>query len=275
MQTTTLIWLIPLFPVLAFALIVLFTNRVKWLSHTIAVGAAFISWLLSMIVFYQAVNAENLGREPFASSIPWFPVGDTWFRVGVLIDPLSAAVLFFVAWTVLMIFIYSVGYHNYGQPQGDHDHKGLPPHGATVEEHGHKHVVPSIEPMYSRFFAFIGLFAFGMYVLVVSDNLLTFFVGWEIMGLCSYLLIGFWYAKPSARDAAVKAFITTRIGDVFMLLGIAYLYTRVGSLSYNIIFAEETLHTLATVPSGVLGLSAAGLIGLLLFIGTVGKSAQF
>jgi NADH:ubiquinone oxidoreductase subunit 5 (subunit L)/multisubunit Na+/H+ antiporter MnhA subunit len=74
--------------------------------------------------------------------------------------------------------------------------------------------------MYSRFFAFLGLFAFGMYVLVLSDNLLTFFVGWEIMGLCSYLLIGFWYAKPSARDAAVKAFMTTRIGDVFMLLGI-------------------------------------------------------
>ena len=89
-----------------------------------------------------------------------------------------------------------------------------------MEEHGSKHVVPSVEPMYSRFFAFLGLFAFGMYVLVLSDNLLTFFVGWEIMGLCSYLLIGFWYAKPSARDAAVKAFMTTRIGDVFMLLGI-------------------------------------------------------
>ncbi len=96
----------------------LFTNKVKWLSHTIAVGAAFISWLLSMIVFFRALGVENLGREPFESSIPWFPVGDTWFRIGVLIDPLSAAVLFFVAWTVLMIFIYSVGYHNYGQPAG-------------------------------------------------------------------------------------------------------------------------------------------------------------
>ena len=79
--------------------------------------------------------------------------------------------------------------------------------------------------MYSRFFAFIGLFAFGMYTLVVSDNLLTLFVGWEIMGLCSYLLIGFWYQKPSARAAMIKAFMTTRVGDVFMLLGIAYLYT--------------------------------------------------
>jgi NADH-quinone oxidoreductase subunit L len=174
-----------------------------------------------------------------------------------------------------MIFLYSVGYQNYGQPQGDHDVKGLPPHGATVEEHGHKHVVPSVEPMYSRFFAFLGLFAFGMYVLVVSDNLLTFFVGWEIMGLCSYLLIGFWYAKPSARDAAVKAFMTTRIGDVFMLLGIAYLYSATGTLSFREIFTEETLQALATTMTPVLGLSAAGLIGLLLFIGTVGKSAQF
>jgi len=275
MQTTTLIWLIPLPPVLAFALILLFTNRSKVLSHSIAVGAAFLSWLLSMVVFVRALGVENLGRKPFESSIPWFPTGDTWFRIGVLIDPLSAAVLFFVAWTVLMIFLYSVGYHNFGQPKGDHDRKGLPPHGATVEEHGHKHVVPSVEPMYSRFFAFIGLFAFGMYLLVVSNNLLTLFVGWEIMGLCSYLLIGFWYAKPSARDAAVKAFMTTRVGDVFMLLGIAYLYSTTGTLTFTEIFKPTVLHTLASVPSGVLGFSAAGLIGLLLFIGTIGKSAQF
>ncbi len=275
MATTTLMWLIPLPPVLAFALIVLFTNRSKWLSHTIAVGAAFLSWLMSMIVFVRALGVEHLGKEPFESSIPWLPTGDTWFRVGVLVDPLTAAVLFFVAWTVLMIFLYSVGYHNYGQPKGDHDHKGLPPHGATVEEDGHRHVVSSVEPMYSRFFAFIGLFAFGMYVLLLSDNLLTLFVGWEIMGLCSYLLIGFWYAKESARDAAVKAFMTTRIGDVFMLLGIAYLYYATGTLSFRQIFTEEVLHTLASVPSGFLGFSAAGLIGLLLFIGTVGKSAQF
>jgi NADH-quinone oxidoreductase subunit L len=239
------------------------------------VGAALLSWLGSMIVFVRALGVEHLGEHPFESSIAWLPTGDTWFRVGVLVDPLTAVTLFFVAWTVLMIFVYSVGYHNFGQPEGEHDHKGLPPHGATVEEHGHTHVVPSVEPMYSRFFAFIGLFAFGMFTLVVSDNLLTLFVGWEIMGLCSYLLIGFWYAKPSARDAAVKAFMTTRVGDVFMLLGIAYLYSTTGTLSFREIFSEEVLHTLATVPSGFLGFSAAGLMGLLLFIGTVGKSAQF
>src|SRR5512139_3024205 len=234
--TKLLIWLIPLPPLLAFFLIILFTNRSKTLSHTIGVGAAILSWLASMAVFIAALGVEHLGEHPFESSIPWLPLGADWFRIGVLIDPLAAAVLFFVSITIFMIFLYSVGYHNFGQPEGDHDRKGLPPHGATVEEHGHKHVVPSVEPMYSRFFAFIGLFAFGMYVLVLSDNLLTLFVGWEIMGLCSYLLIGFWYAKKSARDAAIKAFMTTRVGDVFMLLGIAYLYSRVGSLSFRDIF---------------------------------------
>jgi len=275
MTNEILIWLIPLPPLLAFFLIVLFTNKSKALSHTVAVGAALLSWLGSMIAFVRALGVEHLGEHPFESSINWLPTGNTWLKVGVLVDPLTAAVLFFVAWTIFMIFLYSVGYQNFGQPKGDHDRAGLPPHGATVEEHGHKHMVPSVEPMYSRFFAFLGLFAFGMYVLVLSDNLLTFFVGWEIMGLCSYLLIGFWYGKPSARDAAVKAFMTTRIGDVFMLLGIAYLYYATGTLSFRQIFTEEILHTLASIPSGFLGFSAAGLIGLLLFIGTVGKSAQF
>jgi len=276
MTTELLIWLIPLPPLLAFFLIVLFTNRNKALSHTIGVGAAALSWIGSMIVFARALGVHELGKEPFHSAINWLPTGETWLKIGVLIDPLGAAVLFFVSITIFMIFLYSVGYQNFGQPKGDHDRAGLPPHGATVtDEHGHTHTVPSIEPMYSRFFAFIGLFAFGMYTLVVSDNLLTLYVGWEIMGLCSYLLIGFWFAKPSARAAAIKAFMTTRVGDVFMLLGIAFLYSATGTLSYREIFTEETLHVLAATATPILGLSAAGLIGLLLFIGTVGKSAQW
>lgn len=277
MATETIIWLIPLPPLLAFFLIVLLTNRNKALSHTLAVGAAFLSWLGSMIVFFRAIGEEHLGEYPFVDAINWLQTGkDSWLSIGIQIDPLGAATLFFVAWTVLMIFIYSIGYHNYGQPKGDHDRKGLPPHGATVTDaHGHSHQVPSIEPMYSRFFAFIGLFAFGMYTLVVSDNLLTLFIGWEIMGLCSYLLIGFWYGKPSARAAMIKAFLTTRVGDVFMLLGIAYLYSFTGSLSYRVIFSHDMLMKLAETASPILGFSAAGLIGLLLFIGTIGKSAQW
>jgi NADH-quinone oxidoreductase subunit L len=278
MSTELLVWLLPLPPLLVFFFIILLTNRFKALSHSIAIGAALLSWLGSMVVIFRVIQVEHLGVNPITSVINWLPTGDDWLQIGIWVDPLSAATLFFVAWTILMIFIYSVGYHNYGQPQGDHDRKGLQPHGATIaDEHGHKHIVPSIEPMYSRFFAFIGLFAFGMYTLVVSDNLLTLFVGWEIMGLCSYLLIGFWYQKPSARAAMIKAFITTRVGDVFMLLGIAYLYSAIGSLSYSEIFKPDTLQMLVDTPAigGFLGLSAAGMIGILLFIGTIGKSAQF
>src|SRR5689334_11190665 len=112
MTTETLIWLIPLPPILAFFLIVLFTNRNKALSHSLAIGAAGLSFLGAMLVFWSALHRPDLGANPFASSIPWLPTGETWLRVGVLVDPLSAVVLFFVAVTVLMIFLYSVGYHN-------------------------------------------------------------------------------------------------------------------------------------------------------------------
>ncbi len=264
MQPELLTWLIPLPPILAFVLIVLFTNRSNRLSHTLAVGAMVLSWGLAMVVFWTAINIEDLGHHPIESAIAWFPVGETTLKLGVLVDPLSTITLFFVAWTCLAIFIYSVGYHNFGKPRDPEDRKGLPPGAGGVE------------PMYARFFAFISLFAFGMLTLVVSDNLLLLFIGWEIMGLCSYLLIGFWYGKESARKAMIKAFITTRVGDVFMLLGLAFLYSETGTLSYReILFNEHVLEALASAPSGVLGLSAAGLIGLLLFFGTVGKSAQW
>jgi len=273
-MTNWIIWLLPLPPLLAFFLIILFTNKNKALSHSIAIAAAGLSWLGSMVVFISAVGTEEFGKHVFESAINWLPTGATWLQVGVRVDPLTAVVLFFVAWTVLAIFVYSIGYHNFGQPKGEHDLPGLPPHGATITEDGHTHSVPSIEPMYARFFAFISLFAFGMYTLVVSNNLLTLFVGWEIMGLCSYLLIGFWYGKKSARDAAIKAFMTTRIGDVFMLLGIAFVYSFTGSLSFKDIFQPQMLQALGSTPA-FFGLSAGGIIGLLLFIGTVGKSAQW
>ena len=263
-QSELLTWLIPLPPIVAFFAIVILTNRSNRLSHTLAVGAMGISWAMAMAVFWKAVTTPELGLHPFESSIPWLPTGTGALRVGVLIDPLSAVTLFFVAWTCLAIFLYSVGYHNFGKPRDSQDRPGLPPRAGGVE------------PMYARFFAFISLFAFGMLTLVVSDNLLLLFVGWEIMGLCSYLLIGFWYGKESARQAMIKAFITTRIGDVFMLLGIAYLYSATGSLNYReILFNPPVLEALAETPSGFLGMSAAGLIGLLIFLGTVGKSAQF
>ncbi|OGO51063.1 MAG: hypothetical protein A2Z30_05875 [Chloroflexi bacterium RBG_16_64_43] len=276
MPLEALLWLIPLPPLVAFFVILLFTRSNRKLSHALAIGLLAVSWLMAMIVFAGAVRTDGLAEHPIQSSIPWFPTGSTVFSVGALIDPLGAVTLFFVAWTLLAIFVYSVGYHNFGQPNGEHDTPGLPPHGAhSRDASGHEHSVPSVEPLYSRFFAFISLFAFGMLLLVVSDNLLTLFVGWEVMGLCSYLLIGFWYGKDSAKRAAVKAFLTTRVGDVFMLLGLATLYAQTGTLSYRTLFSHEVLARLVETPSYIPGLSMAALAGLFLFMGTVGKSAQW
>jgi NADH-quinone oxidoreductase subunit L len=264
MPPELLTWLLPLPPLVAFGLIVLWAHRSNRLSHTLAVGAMVISWGLAMAVVALALGRPHLGEDPIASAVAWLPTGETALQLGILVDPLTVVTLFFVAWTCLAIFVYSIGYHNFGKVRDPHDKPGLPPHGG------------GIEPMYARFFAFISLFAFGMLTLVVSDNLLLLFIGWEIMGLCSYLLIGFWYGKESARKAMVKAFMTTRIGDVFMLLGLAALYTSTGTLNYReILFNGDVLARLAEASSGVLGLSMAGLISLLLFLGTVGKSAQF
>ncbi len=265
MQTELLAWLIPLPPILAFFAIILFAYRSNSLSHSLAVGGVAISWALAMVIFLRAVLTPGFAAQPIVSSIGWLTGGNETLAFGIQIDRLSILGLFFVSWTLLAIFVYSIGYHNFGQAADPADVKGLPPASG------------GIEPMYARFFAFISLFAFAMLILVLADNLLLLFVGWEIMGLCSYLLIGFWYAKPSARDAMVKAFMTTRVGDVLMLLGIAYLYSATGSLSFHAILGNSAvLEKLAATPS-VLGggLSAAGLIGLLLFFGTVGKSAQF
>jgi NADH-quinone oxidoreductase subunit L len=263
-QPEILTWLIPLPPILAFFIIVLGAYRSNRLSHTLAVGSMLISWALSMFIFWGTLQIEDLGHHPIVSSIEWLPTGSGALRFGVLVDPLAAVTLFFVAWTCLAIFLYSVGYHNFGKAPDPEDRAGLPPK------------ADGIEPMYARFFAFISLFAFGMLTMVLSDNLLLLFMGWEIMGLCSYLLIGFWYGKHSARKAMVKAFITTRVGDVFMLLGIAYLYSATGTLNFReILFNAEILEALASTPAVIGGLSAAGLIGLLLFLGTVGKSAQW
>ncbi len=238
--------LIPLPPLVAFALIVLFFNRWKRVSHSIAIGAMVISFLMAQVVCWSGFlrGGEELAEHPLAISIPWLPSGDAALTMGVLVDPLTAITLFFVSITCLAIFIYSVGYM-----------------------HG--------DPRYSRFFAYISLFATGMLGLTVADNLLMLFIFWEIMGLCSYLLIGFWFEKPSAYRAAIKAFLTTRIGDVIMLLGIAYLYTQTGSLSFAVVLSHPVLHELGVTASVIPGLSVAAAVGLLLFAGTVGKSAQF
>jgi NADH-quinone oxidoreductase subunit L len=275
MKFESLIWLIPLFPLLAFAAIILFTSRRRALSHGLAIAAVSLSFLASMAFVIYAIRTPDFNAAPLHSQIAWLQTGTQSLLLGAQVDALSALSLFFVSWTVLMIFIYSTGYHNFGKPNGQKDQAGLPPHGAVKLVNGKEVHTASVEPMYGRFFGIASLFAFAMFLLVIADNLLMLYIGWELMGLCSYLLIGFWYAKPSARDAAVKAFITTRVGDVFMLLGLAFLYASTGSLQYSVIFSADTIKNLAAMQTGVIGLNGAALAGILLFIGVIGKSAQW
>jgi NADH-quinone oxidoreductase subunit L len=265
----TFVWLIPLLPLLSFFTIMLFTRQHDRLSHSIAIGAMAISFILAQVVFWSALGqgGEHLVEEPIAMSIPWLPQGMNTLNMGVLVDPLTAVMLFMVPLACLMIFIYSVGYSNFNKQHDDHDQPGFPPHKGR-------------EPMYARFFAFLSLFAGAMLTLVVADNLLLLFIGWEVMGLCSYLLIGFWYArtypdpkKITPRQAAVRAFMTTRVADVFMLLGIAFLYSATGTLSYREIFTPAVTHVLGQTL--MWGIPVAFIIYMLLFIGTIGKSAQF
>jgi NADH-quinone oxidoreductase subunit L len=187
----------------------------------------------------------ELGEEVFGSTVDWMTLGTSTFKMGVLVDPLTAYMLLMVPLACLMIFIYSLGYM-----RGD--------------------------PHNSRFFAYISLFAGAMLTLVLADNLLMLFIGWEVMGLCSYLLIGFWFHKKSAYEAGVKAFMTTRVGDVLMLVGIGYLFIVARTLNFrDILYNEDMLERLVNTPAVIFGGSAAALIGVLLVAGTIGKSSQF
>lgn len=252
-------WIIPVFPFLAFLIIILFTQGNRKLSHSLSIGSMVLSWLVGWGVVFSAISTPHLGEHPIHKSVPWFETGTATFEIGYWIDPLMAITLFMVPFVCLMIFIYAVGYMGYGTDE--------------------------VDPKYSRFFAYIALFATGMLGLVISENLLTLFMSWEIMGLCSYLLIGFWFQKNyddpnkiTPRQAGLKAFLVTKIGDLFLVLGILYLYSQAGTLSYaDTLFNHEFLVHLAETPALPIfgGWSAASAIAVLIFGGTVGKSAQF
>ncbi|MCB9431903.1 MAG: NADH-quinone oxidoreductase subunit L [Ardenticatenaceae bacterium] len=272
----TLTWLIPAGPLLVFFLIVLFTKHNRTLSWLLAWAGVIASLIMGWTVAFNlfAEDPHHLAEHPTVvqSALNWIPIGafssGNWLKMGVAVDPLTAVMLFMVPFAVFMIFIYSVGYHNYGQ--GPAHKRGVPPH--PSEE----------EPMFSRFFAYMSLFAGAMLLLVVADNLLLLFIGWEIMGFCSYSLIGFWYARnyhiePGGiphippRQAAVKAFMTTRVADVVMMLGIVFFYSAFGTLNFSEALSAHGLEHAAEM----VGVGALGIMALLLFTGTVGKSAQW
>ncbi len=236
----------------------------RW-AAALTVVATSLSALLGLIFLVAAARtgAEGLAKHPLIWTFDWAPTGASTIRFGWLLDPLSISVAAMVAFVCLMIFVFATGYMN-----GEHTAYRDPETGEPDRRTGNAR--------YGRFFAFCALFATGMMGFVLASNLLQALIFWEIMGLCSFLLIGFWYHKPSAAAAAVKAFLTTRLGDLFLLAGILVLFGTLGSVDYAVLLspqAVERLRQLGPVPGT--SLPFATLIGLLIFGGAVGKSAQF
>jgi len=223
-------WLIPVLPFLAFWLIVFFGRRLPGEGAYVAVGAMVVDALWSV-----AILVRSLAGRTYEANLVWAVMGERRFEIGYQIDPLTAVMLNVVTIVGSLIFIYSIGYM-----------------------HG--------DPRYPRFFAYMSLFAASMLTLVLANNLLLLYIGWEGVGLCSYLLIGFWFERPSAARASMKAFVTTRVGDLFMFIGILLIFFTVGSLNFGAVFEA--------VEGGALAGGTLTLAALLLFGGAVGKSAQ-
>ena len=252
------LWLIPALPLLAAGLSALAPQRCRKFASSLAIGSMVIAFLLSLLAFDHAGRqAHSLwdflraGPEPenfFNFAWLQFAAGDAGIlKLGWVLDPLTAVMLVMVTFVGTLIFIYSVGYMA-------HDEN------------------------FTRFFTFLSLFAGAMLGIVIANSLLLLFMSWELVGLASYLLIGFWYHKPSAAAAAKKAFITTRIGDVFFFLGIMWLYHETGTLLFFDNGAgcmEQSALAKMVVQTTCGGLAVSAAIGILIFIGAMGKSGQF
>ena len=231
-------WLIPLLPALAFVVISFLLLRLPWLASRLAILAMASSFLLAVSAGYAVLTRGITVEAPFVMKTAWLSMPGLKVDMGVLIDPIAATLLFVVTLITLLVLIYSTGYM-----AGD--------------------------PGYCRFFAFISLFAASMLGLVIATNFLQMFIFWELVGLCSYLLIGFYFFKVSAREAGKKAFMTTRIGDFGLLLGILLLQITFRTLD----FAELGVKVPAYVAE--YGVETMTFIAILLFIGPVAKSGQF
>jgi NADH-quinone oxidoreductase subunit L len=241
------LWLIPSMPMLAAALIALARQRNRRFASSVAIGSMFLSLLLSLVAFAHALQLNSNGIEAKqVFNFPWFQIGSEWLKLGWVLDPLTAVMLVMVTFVGLLIFVYSVGYMA-------HDEN------------------------FTRFFCFLSLFAGAMLGVVIANSLLLLFICWETVGLTSYLLIGFWYHKPSAAAAAKKAFITTRIGDLAFLLGMVWLYSKAGTLLFYDggagCLEHSALISLVAQTTSI-GIAASTGIALLIFCGAVGKSGQ-
>jgi NADH-quinone oxidoreductase subunit L len=216
----------------------------KWLgrawSHRITVALVAVSFFASAAIFQDVLSGHTFNGSVYT----WLTSGEATFQVGFLIDSLTALMMLVVTFVSLMVHIYTIGY---------------------MQE----------DPGYQRFFSYISLFTFSMLMLVMANNFMQLFFGWEAVGLVSYLLIGFWYDRPTAIYANLKAFLVNRVGDFGFLLGIALVLMVFGTLDYAAVFANAARHVNDMAPIPGMSVNLLSAICILLFIGAMGKSAQF
>src|SRR5438105_9560296 len=210
-------------------------------SHWICILGVAVSFVGSGFVLRDVLAGNAFNGDIYV----WMTSGDVKFAIGFLIDPLTALMMVVVTFVSLMVHIYTVGYM-------------------------------ADDPGYTRFFSYISLFTFSMLMLVMANNFLQLFFGWEAVGLVSYLLIGFWFTRPTAIYANLKAFLANRVGDFGFLLGIALILANFGTLDYAAVFGQAgslSSKTIEIIPGAPWGLITV--ICVLLFVGAMGKSAQF
>jgi NADH-quinone oxidoreductase subunit L len=226
-------WVVLLLPLLATLWITLVTRRDGRLSAQLSITAIVIAFVLSVVLFGLFADKNRIETKP----LEWLPLGDPGIQFGITLDPLSLLMLLIVTGVGGTIHIYSFGYMR-------------------------------DEPGIGRYFAGLSLFTFSMIGIVLASDFVQMFVFWELVGLSSYLLIGFWYDRPSAADACKKAFITNRLGDFGFLLGIIMIWALAGSVQFSAV--QQQLKDNPNLFGAL-----AGVIGLLIFCGAMGKSAQF
>jgi len=210
-------------------------------SEIITTTFLFLSAILSIIIFYNGIAYGDYANYKI---IEWISSGNLKVDWAINIDPLSSIMLVVVTSVSSLVHLYSIGYMSH-------------------------------DPNKPRFMSYLSLFTFAMLMLVVSDNFLQLFFGWEGVGLCSYLLIGFWYKKNSANNAAIKAFLVNRVGDFGLAIGIFLIFNYFGTVNYNEVFAKVAEQSAKEINFLGLNLNLITLISLTLFIGAMGKSAQF
>jgi NADH-quinone oxidoreductase subunit L len=236
---TVPLWVVPALPLAGFLLCLLFGRRLGK-SFVSAVGAGSVG-LATIAAWARLVPYLSADGAPIVEKVaPWIVAGNLSVDLSLRLDPLSALMVSFVTFVGFLIHVYSIGYMKHDETDAG----------------------------YARYFAYLNLFLFAMLVLVLANNFLLMFVGWEGVGLCSYLLIGYYYEREYAADAGKKAFIVNRIGDLGFLLGMFGVFSLFGTLDFDAVFSNAAADPGRFVP----GLT---LVCLLLFVGAMGKSAQF